>query len=164
MSLDYQPAVGDLVIVHDPRLAQQLDKQGALGVVVRLRRTGARTLFLPRGEAHWIESHRLHPHPDPARVGPPLLLAIGEALRALQPEEADVSGPAQSNATRAASPANGGLDAASVVHLEALCRAVTAVDIARLQRQLGGRLVSWEVRPYGMAFVTVYLALRGQDS
>ena len=163
MSLDYQPAVGDLVIVHDPRLAQQLDKQGALGVVVRLRRAGARTLFLPRGDAHWIECHRLHPHPEPARVGPPVLLAIGEALRALQPEEAELAAPDESDEARTGAPQVGGADNASVVRLEVLCRGVTAADVARLQRHLGGRLVSWEVRPYGMAFVTVLLALRGQE-
>jgi hypothetical protein len=151
MSRDYPPAIGDLVVVHDPGLAERLGKLGALGVVVRTRRGGARALFLPRGDAYWFEAFRLYPHPAPEQVGPAALLALAQALRVLQPEEAELADR---------NPPEGPQGS---LRVEALCRSVTAEAIATLQQRLGDRLEAWEVRPYGMALVTVLLQLRARD-
>lgn len=152
MSRDYQPAVGDLVVIHDPLLAERLGRSGRLGVVVRLRRGGARVLYLPHGDAYWIEAFRLYPHPQPEALGPAVLLAVAQALRVLQPEAAELVDRESS-----------GLSSGSV-RVEALCRSVGADAFAVLHASLGRRLERWEIRPYGMALVTVLLQLRAGDS
>jgi hypothetical protein len=138
----YSPSLGDLVIVHDPRLAAQIGRVDQLGVVIHRRRNGARVLFLPDRMTYWIEPRRLYRHPAPGSLGSPATLALGEAVALLDPEEAEVES----------------IDA-TAFELRALAERFTARRQQELVARLGPRLLDWEVIPHGMAMLTVVLRL-----
>ncbi len=138
----YQPEVGHLVLVHDPRLAEQLGRAGEVGTVINTRRNGARVVFLPDRATYWIEPHRLFPHPDPGAHCSIAEQNIAAALAILQPEEAELES------------VSGG------VELVALAVALTDTKLEELRSRLGDQLLGWKVVPYGMALITVNLRLR----
>ena len=144
MSHAYRPLIGDLVVIHDPRLAEELGQADHLGVVVKVRKGSARVIFLPGRENYWIEDLRLYPHPDAERVADPLLLSASRALRQLRPEEAEFEAVDGNR-----------------VQLHALCMRVDADGMQALADELGEHLEGWEVQPYGMALFTVVLRLSG---
>jgi len=140
MARDYKPAVGDVVIIHDPKLAEQLGHPNQLGVIIKTRRGSARLIFLPGRENYWVEDHRLYPHPAPDDHAEPLLLTVRDALLTLGPEEAQVEDA----------------DAHSC-ELHALCLTLNEETALALRQGLGDRLRQWKVIPYGMAAFTVIL-------
>jgi len=135
---------GTLVVVHDPRLAEQLGRVGEPGVVINGRRGDARVLFLPDRSTWWIEDRRLYPLPDPAAASP-ALRRLALALAELDPEEAELEGIADDG----------------TLELSALATRFSMDTPERLRAGLGDALLSWEVVPYGMALVTVGLRIRG---
>ena len=140
--MSYQPSIGDRVIIHDPKLADQLRRDGQVAVVINRRRQGARIAFLPDRATYWIDNHRLYPHPNPDEADSGDLAALSRVLSILEPEEAELESS----------------DFGTEVH--ALCLRFHEGHRTALVEALGDRLQSWEVIPYGMALITVVVRIR----
>jgi hypothetical protein len=137
-----QHSIGQLVLIHDPQLAESLGRAGETAVVLQRRRGGARIGFLSDGGNAWVEDRRLYAL-DGAPAGAPLLAAVSTALKCLPVEEVSFESVGEEG-----------------VRLEARCLAFDAENLAELQEQLGRSLVSWAVAPYGMAVIVLNLELR----
>jgi hypothetical protein len=130
--------VGSTVFIHDPALAARLGRAGECGVVLQRRRDDARVHFLSDRKAHWIADQRLWT----CDRAPQPLESIALALRLLAPEEAQIER------------AEGG-----GIELHAQCLHFDRARAERLQAELGARLRDWRIVPYGMAQLTVIVAL-----
>lgn len=133
---------GTLVIVHDPRLAEQLGRGDEAGVVINGRRGDARVLFLRDRATWWIEDRRLYPLPETAEA-PAILRRVGAALRVLDPEEAELEAVGDDG----------------TLEFSALTTRFPGDTPERLRDALGPSLRSWEIVPYGMALVTVVVRI-----
>ena len=134
--------IGQIVLVHDPRLARSLGRDGEAAVVLQRRRGGARIGFLRDGGNAWVEEHRLYAL-ERAPEREPLLEATSVALSCLRAEDVEIEN----------------LDGDAVT-LNVRCLGVEDAEIERLGTRLVERLGSWSVVPYGMAAIVVVIHLR----
>ncbi len=144
MARDYRAHVGDLVLVHDPKLAAQISQESRVGLVIQTRRGGARVSFLPGRENYWIEEHRLIDAPKEMADQAGVIAVAAKGLHLLKPELVEI-------------------EAAEESQLEIHCQCIRLEqgDAAALVEALGSALRGWEVVPYGMAVFTVILKLEG---
>jgi len=138
-------AIGNIVLIHDPRLADQLSRRDEPGVVLQRRRGGARVGFLSDGGNAWVEDARLLPHPS-ERPGSALLRVVAGALDQLRAEEAWFEEREDDR-----------------LELHARCLGFDEGELASVRAAVGKALKSWSVIPYGMAAVTVVLRLSDSE-